>query len=100
MTKRSTKLNAANKSPEINQIFSFCAAANLMIFIKDEFTGFIGLDDCSVERDWSEDEINILQTLASNIASSLERIANEAEIKQSEEKFRLLANNIPGTVYL
>ena len=72
----------------------------LPIFIKDEFTGFIGLDDCSVERNWTEDEINILQTLASNIASSLERIANEAEIHQSEEKFRLLANNIPGTVYL
>lgn len=70
------------------------------IFIKDEFTGFIGLDDCTNERRWSEDEINILQTLASNIASSIERIANERVINESEEKFRLLANNIPGTAYL
>ena len=70
------------------------------IFIKEEFTGFIGLDDCSVERNWTDDEITILQTLASNIASSIERIANENEIYKSEEKFRLLANNIPGTVYL
>jgi len=72
----------------------------LPIFIKDEFNGFIGLDDCHSERTWSEDEVNILQTLAGNIASSLERIENEAEIYKSEEKFRLLADNIPGTVYL
>jgi len=70
------------------------------IFIKEELTGFLGLDDRQKERVWSEDEINILQTLASNIASAIERIANENIIYESEEKFRLLANNIPGTVYL
>lgn len=72
----------------------------LPIFIKDEFTGFIGLDDCNDERRWSDDEIAILQTLSANIASSIDRINNETAIQESEEKFRLLANNIPGTVYL
>ncbi len=70
------------------------------LFIKENFAGFIGMDVCSEERYWSEDEINILQILSSNIASSFERLENENEIHQSEEKFRLLANNIPGTVYL
>jgi hypothetical protein len=41
----------------------------------------------------------IFATLARNIASSIERIANETAINESEEKFAL-ANNIPGTVYL
>lgn len=72
----------------------------LPIFIKDEFNGFIGMDDCQSERTWSEDEIKILQTLAGNFAAAIERINNEAAINESEEKFRLLANNIPGTVYL
>ena len=70
------------------------------IFVKNKFHGFLGFDDTQNEREWSEDELNILQTLASNIASSIERIANETAIYESEEKFRLLANNIPGTVYL
>jgi PAS domain-containing protein len=51
-------------------------------------------------KKWSEDEINILQTLARNITSSIERIKGEKAIYESEEKFRLLANNIPGAVYL
>lgn len=70
------------------------------IFVRDKFHGFIGFDDTENERYWSEDEINILQTLAQNISFSLERITNENAIYESEEKFRLLANNIPGTVYL
>lgn len=70
------------------------------IFIKNKFHGFLGFDDTSEEKKWSEDEINILQSLASNIASSIDRIAGENAIYESEEKFRLLANNIPGTVYL
>ena len=70
------------------------------IFVKNKFHGFLGFDDTQNERDWSDDELNILQTLASNIASSIERITNETAIYESEEKFRLLANNIPGTVYL
>jgi PAS domain S-box-containing protein len=70
------------------------------IFVKNKFHGFLGFDDTQNERIWNEDEINILQTLAVNIAASIERIINETAIYESEEKFRLLANNIPGTVYL
>jgi len=70
------------------------------VFIKNKFHGFLGFDNTDKERIWSEDEIKILQTLARNIASSIESIGNETAIFESEEKFRLLANNIPGTVYL
>ncbi|MFC4476073.1 PAS domain S-box protein [Flavobacterium chungangensis] len=72
----------------------------LPIYINDLFTGFIGFDDCTTERKWTEDEINIFQVLANNISSALERNRNETKIIESEEKFKLIANNIPGTVYL
>ncbi|NHM08239.1 PAS domain S-box protein [Flavobacterium sp. CYK-4] len=70
------------------------------LYVKDKYTGFIGLDVIGEERNWSEDEINLLQILTNNIISAMERLENEEEIQQSEEKFRLLADNIPGTVYL
>ncbi len=72
----------------------------LPIYLKDRFSGFVGFDDCSNQREWTEDEINILQTLANNISAVIERSINENTIYESEEKFKLLANNIPGTVYL
>lgn len=70
------------------------------VFVKNKFHGVLGLNDLDESRIWADDEVQILQTLTMNIGSSIERIENEIAINESEEKFRLLANNIPGTVYL
>lgn len=70
------------------------------LFHEDYFIGFIGLDDCTEERVWNESESRILTTLANNIATSIIRIRNEKKITESEEKFKLLAQNIPAAVYL
>ena len=70
------------------------------VFVKNKFHGVLGLNDLNEGRVWAEDEIQILQTLTMNIGTTIERIENEIAINESEEKFRLLANNIPGTVYL
>ena len=72
----------------------------LPIFVKEKLYGLFVFNMTKFERDWTNDEITTLQTLANNISYSIERNLNEAIIQESEEKFRLLANNIPGTVHL
>ena len=72
----------------------------LPIFVKNELFGFLTFSDTTTEREWSIDEIGILKSLAKIISSALERNINETIIQESEEKFRLLANTIPGVVYL
>jgi PAS domain S-box-containing protein len=72
----------------------------LPIFVKESFYGYISFDDTKTERIWSSDEISILQTVANSISVAIERNINEAQIAESEEKFRILSDNIPGTVYL
>lgn len=72
----------------------------LPIFVKNQFYGFIGFDDCTNGRKWTEDEIGVLQILSNNISATIERIHSERLIQESEDKFKLLADNIPGTVYL
>uniref|UniRef100_UPI00404B4AFE PAS domain S-box protein n=1 Tax=Flavobacterium sp. TaxID=239 RepID=UPI00404B4AFE len=70
------------------------------LFDQDTLLGFIGFDDCTTERVWAAEEITILKTLANNISSTIIRLRNEKSLEESESKFRLLANNIPGAVYL
>ncbi|MBS4038981.1 MAG: PAS domain S-box protein [Flavobacteriales bacterium] len=70
------------------------------LFVYDKLYGMMGYDNCFEYKNWSEDEINILYTLANNIASAFERKISEEKLFESQEKFRLLAENIPGTVYL
>ncbi|MEC4005827.1 PAS domain S-box protein [Flavobacterium sp. SUN052] len=72
----------------------------LPIFVKNKLKGLITLDNSIIERNWYDEEISTLQILTSIISSTLERNLNETIIKESEERFRLLANNIPGTVHL
>ncbi|WP_432223057.1 PAS domain S-box protein [Flavobacterium sp. TMP13] len=72
----------------------------LPLYINEEFTGFIAVDDCKNERTWSGDDLYVFQSLTNNISTFLEKIKGQERIIQSEEKFDLIANNIPGTVYL
>ncbi|WP_293872467.1 PAS domain S-box protein [Flavobacterium sp.] len=72
----------------------------LPVFVKKNLYGIIAFVITQYEREWTTDEISTLQTLANNISYSIERNLNESIIKESEEKFRLLASNIPGTVHL
>lgn len=91
------------ENPELRNLFSANGIRSILIlpvFIKNNFYGLMTFDDSTKERIWSEDEITILQSLINNIASAIERNINEAIINESEEKFKLLVNNIPGAVYL
>ncbi|KIX20999.1 hypothetical protein SY27_09480 [Flavobacterium sp. 316] len=70
------------------------------VFHVDGLIGYLGLDNFHIDRNWDDEEITILETLANNIATTIIRINNEKALQESEEKFKLLANNIPGAVYL
>jgi PAS domain S-box-containing protein len=72
----------------------------LPVFIKKELYGGILFADSKKERIWTKDEITILNSLINTIASAIERNINEVIINENEAKFKLLADNIPGTVYL
>ena len=72
----------------------------LPIVVKKSLLGFIAIYDSEIEKKWSSDEISILKTLANNISYAIDRNQNDDMLKESEERFTLLANNIPGTVYL
>lgn len=72
----------------------------LPIFIKDKFYGFIGFDDCTNEQIWSEDKINILLSLTTNIANAIERIINEIIISESESNFRQLNETLEDVFLL
>jgi len=61
----------------------------LPIFRGTELWGFIGYDDCTDERFWSETEVNTLATLASSIGSYLQREALEYALKEKNAKYEL-----------
>jgi PAS domain S-box-containing protein len=55
------------------------------VFYKGQFWGFIGYDECTYKRVWSEVELSILQTLSNNMTSALERINYQQQIENLAE---------------
>ncbi|MBD1999833.1 response regulator [Leptolyngbya sp. FACHB-541] len=62
------------------------------ILVNGNFKGFIGLDDCHSERQWSEAEESTLLALAGGIGGVLERRRAEAELQRQNQRSQLLAD--------
>ena len=51
-------------------------------------------------REFQQDDVNFLQAVANVLAAAIERRQVDEALRESENKFRTLAENIPGVVYL
>ncbi|MBE9464183.1 PAS domain-containing protein [Dyadobacter subterraneus] len=61
------------------------------VFVKNKFHGYVGFDDCRLERLWDEDEISFLKTIAVNLAKVIEgQEADKALFDAFEEKNKTL----------
>ena len=79
----------------------------LPIYFKNTFFGFIGFDDCTKERVWSEDEISFLQTITSNFGVAIEKAAFEeslklvnTELKESNKNLALSNSELEQFAYV
>ncbi len=97
------KIISEIEDPEAYELLSSQGILSIILFpitIKDIFFGFIGFDDCSTEQIWSDDKINILFSLSTNVANAIERINNEYIIRESEANFRQLNETLEDVFLL
>jgi|GEM_PF-6168312 len=64
------------------------------LIVKNEFWGFLTLDDSIAQRQWSGVEKEALGVLGNNIAAAIERQIDDEIIVESEERFRTLIENV------
>lgn len=56
----------------------------------DTFMGFIGMDDCTLERKWAIEESQIIKSLTTNLAHVIARKIIQTELINNEYKFRTI----------
>lgn len=59
------------------------------LMIADRFYGFIEIDDYYAERNWTEDDIKLLKSLATGLSHKILRNKDLNKLIQSNEKFKL-----------
>jgi len=70
------------------------------IFIKDNFWGILGIDDCQKKRVWEGQEKIALRTLADNIGHLINTQRYKEELLESQIKFKEYMDRIPGSVFI
>ncbi|MBC7850951.1 MAG: PAS domain S-box protein, partial [Chitinophagaceae bacterium] len=70
------------------------------LFVNQNFWGFVGLDDCQQSRIWTEMDETVLKTIASSLASSIERKKAKDVIVESEARFKQLADTTPVMIWV
>ncbi|MEZ4526529.1 MAG: ATP-binding protein [Desulfobacterales bacterium] len=56
----------------------------LPVFVRENWYGFIGFDDCVQARNWAEEEIRMLRTAADMLGTFICRKQTEAELKKAK----------------
>lgn len=70
---------------------STLSSISVPIMLRSGCWGFLALDDCHVERDWTTLEIDVLRTAASLIAGAIDRARADERLRLSEERYALAA---------
>jgi PAS domain S-box-containing protein len=69
------------------------------IMVKGSLYGHIAFQDCRFERIWTEDEKELFDAVASNIAVAADRQQAREELIDKRQQLQSLWDNIPGITY-
>jgi two-component system, cell cycle sensor histidine kinase and response regulator CckA len=70
------------------------------LFVNGEYYGFIGFDDCRENRKWFKEDIELLLAMSRILVNVIERKMVEDELRESEEKFRQLAESTSAAIFI
>ncbi len=74
------------KDPDLRELFQSQGILSVLlipIYVENDFWGFVGFDDCTTERNWSEAETALLISFADSISNAIERKNLEQSLRSS-----------------
>ncbi|HUP33486.1 MAG TPA: GAF domain-containing protein, partial [Gaiellaceae bacterium] len=95
--------NVRNLHEEERAVFEaqdISSIAIVPIFAGGNWWGFIGLDDCVAERDWSAAELDALRTTANLIAAAIGRERSEVVLREQEQKLRAVFDTALDAIFI
>jgi len=64
------------------------------VMVGGDWHGFIGVDECTCEREWAADELDALKAAAGIVGAAIERRVAEEALRASEEQYRRLVETM------
>ncbi|MFP4192704.1 MAG: PAS domain S-box protein, partial [Candidatus Hydrogenedentota bacterium] len=71
-----------------------------MLNSEGRLIGFMGFDAVRRRQCWADDQVRVLQLITEIIASALNRKEVQAELRASEERYRIYVENAPDGIFV
>jgi PAS domain S-box-containing protein len=87
--------------PDIISTFSPLHVTSILafpIFVDQKYHGFIGFNESRKKREWEQQDIDFLKTLANIVSNAYEQKVSIDALKKSEKRFREFAELLPEIV--
>jgi len=68
--------------------------------IGKDWWGFIEFDECTLEREWTEAEVEALKTASNTLSTAISKKLSEEALLNSEASYRGLFNSIHDAIYI
>ena len=65
----------------------------LPLFMDHKFSGFIGFDECTANRQWKEEELDVLKTAAGLFSTTMERLDYQNKLSENEIRLKFALDN-------
>jgi diguanylate cyclase (GGDEF)-like protein/PAS domain S-box-containing protein len=72
----------------------------LPVFVGSEWWGFLGFDDTSEGRSWSDPDVGALRASADSLGAAIERQQAEKTHRFTEQQYRSIVEHIPAITYI
>ena len=69
------------------------------LMVAGDWWGYIGFDDCVVDRAWGPDETDALRAAAGTLAAAINRERSERRLREAEARFRSIVETTPAITY-
>ncbi len=67
---------------------------------EEEWWGYLGFDDCEIEREWSKAELDALKVASSMLGAAIGRERADVARVDIEARYRALVEQIPAVTYI
>jgi PAS domain S-box-containing protein len=92
---QATLRDVAGYSRQVFEEHGTLSFISVPIMVGGKWWGFIGFDDCVVERAWTDLEIEVLKTAAALIGGAIEHAQAAERLRVSEELLRTVTHDAP-----
>ena len=74
--------------------------ASFPVFVRGEWWGAVGFDDCVAVRDWTGGELGALRAATTVLGAAIQRQRMDEQASAAERRYRRFIEHIPAVTYL